>query len=127
MNPQHDTTKQIGDRGEALAIEALTAAGYAIVDHNLHIGDVEVDVVAQHHNRLVFVEVKTRKADSLDWRYGIDSAKIRRLARAGATYIRSRNLPYELQIDAILITMMPDGTARTEHLPDITLPPVRRR
>ncbi len=120
-------TKIIGNQGEDLATELLTAAGYAITDRNLRIGTVEVDIVAQHHNRMIFVEVKTRKADPEDWRYGIDSNKIRRIARAGANYVKSRNLPHEVQIDAILITNMPDGTASAQHIPDITLPPVRRR
>ncbi len=120
-------TTEIGHRGEDAATELLTAAGYAIVDRNVLIGNVEVDIIAQHFNRIVFVEVKTRKADSPDWRYGIDSAKIRRLSRAAATYVRSRNLPHEVQIDAILITNHPDGTATADHYPDTPIPPLRSR
>lgn len=120
-------TKSIGNAGEALATELLTAAGYAIVERNAVVGRVEVDIIAQHHNRIIFVEVKTRGADTLDWRYGIDSAKIQRLARAAAGYVRSRNLPHEVQIDAILITNQADGTCSAEHIPDISLPPLRRR
>lgn len=128
MSSDRPTTRQTGDGGESLAAEVLAAAGYAIVERNARIGNVEVDIIAQHHNRLVFVEVKTRKADALDWRYGIDAAKIRRLARAGATYVRSRNLPYEVQIDAVLVTLRADGSLPdVEHIADITLPPMRRR
>ena len=128
MTTGRHTTKEIGDGGETLATEALTAAGYAIVERNVRVGNVEVDIVAQNHDRLVFVEVKTSKADSMDWRYGIDRAKIRRLARAGATYVRSRELPYEVQIDAILVTSRPDGAGcDVEHLRDIALPPMCRR
>lgn len=128
MSSDRPTTRQTGDGGESLAAEVLASAGYAIVERNARIGNVEVDIIAQHHNRLVFVEVKTRKADALDWRYGIDAAKIRRLARAGATYVRSRNLPYEVQIDAVLVTLRADGSLPdVEHIADITLPPMRRR
>lgn len=123
------TTKAIGNRGEDLAEQALTAAGYAIVDRNPQIGRVEVDIIAQHHNRLVFVEVKTRSEESAatDWRCGIDSAKIARIARAAHNYIVARNLPYQAQIDAIIVTNHPDGTVSVSHIPDITPPPLRRR
>lgn len=120
-------TKEIGGEGELIARQTLTAAGYAIVDTNVIIGNVEVDVIAQNHNRMIFVEVKTRKADAEDWRYGIDDAKIRRLSRAGANYVRSKNLPHEVQIDAILVTNYPDSTYSVDHIPDITMPPIRRR
>lgn len=122
------TTKSIGNSGEDLATQVLTAAGYAIVERNARIGRVEVDILAQHHNRLVFVEVKTRSEESadIDWRYGIDPKKIARIARAAHNYVVTRNLPYEVQIDAILITNRPDGTTSTDHIPDITPPPLRR-
>ena len=121
------TTKQIGNVGENVATDLLTAAGYAIVERNARVGNVEVDIIARCHNRLIIVEVKTRKDDHIDTNYGIDSAKLRRLARAGSNYVRSRNLPLEVQIDVVLITTHPDGTYSTEHIPDICLPPFRRR
>lgn len=121
------TTRQIGMAGEELASQLLAAAGYAIVERNAVVGRVEVDVIASHHNRIVFVEVKTRRAGTLDSRYGMTPDKISRLARAAATYVRSRNLPHEVQIDVILITNHADGSADAEHIPDITLPPLRRR
>lgn len=119
------TTKEIGNAGESLAAELLVAKGYAIVERNVVIGKVEVDIVAQDHNRVVIVEVKTRKEG-----YGIDAAKIRRLARAAASYVKSRDLPHEVQIDVILVTNHADGRSTAEHFEDICLPPVctmRRR
>lgn len=124
------TTKEIGNAGESLAAELLVAKGYAIVERNVVIGKVEVDIVAQDHNRVVIVEVKTRKEGNLDPRYGIDAAKIRRLARAAASYVKSRDMPHEVQIDVILVTNHADGRSTAEHFEDICLPPVctmRRR
>lgn len=120
MNP-------IGKIGEDLACEYLTGQGYAIIRRNAIVGNVEVDIIAQRDTRLVIVEVKTRKADHLDVSFGIDREKMRRLCRAGSNYVKMLNLPFEVQIDAILITNNPDGSSSIEHLEDIALPPRRRR
>lgn len=121
------TTKEIGNAGERLAEQLLTGKGYAIVERNARIGNVEVDILAQHDNRIVIVEVKTRGEDHFDERFGIDRDKLRRLARAGDTYVRTNNLPHEVQIDAVLITNNADGSIGIEHCEDISMPPMRRR
>lgn len=121
------TTKEIGDAGEQLACEELTAKGYAIVDRNVRVGGVEVDILAQGAGRLVICEVKTRGAEHLDARFGIDRQKLLRLARAGASYVKMKNLPLEVQVDVVLVTNYPDGRSEVEHLEDIMMPPRRRR
>lgn len=121
------TTRAIGNRGEDLAAELLASKGYAIVDRNVRFGDVEIDIIAQFNSRLIIVEVKTRKHDHEDPHFALDRTKINRLARAGAAYIKARNIPLDLQIDAVLIVNMPDGTHTIDHLEDIALPPMRRR
>ncbi|MCM1310956.1 MAG: YraN family protein [Bacteroides sp.] len=121
------TTKEIGNAGEELAAEELAGKGYAIIDSNVLIGNVEVDILAQAGGRLVVVEVKTRSADHLDERFGIDRNKLQRLCRAGANYVKIKNLSLEVQIDTILITNYPDGRSELQHLEDIALPPMRRR
>lgn len=121
------STKSIGDRGEQLVFDFLVAKGYAIVDRNLRVGNVEVDILAMYGNRIVVVEVKTRKAGHLDSDFGIDRAKILRLARAGANYVKQKNLPHEVQIDLVLVTSGDDfGSVEIEHLEDVALPPMRR-
>lgn len=121
------TTKDIGNEGEAIAREELGGKGYAIIDSNTVIGGVEVDILAQSNRRLVVVEVKTRKEGHQDRDFGIDRKKILRLCRAGASYVKSKDLPLEVQIDAILITNHEDGHYDVEHLEDIAMPPRRRR
>ena len=117
---------QIGKIGEDLACGLLTGKGYAIIKRNAIVGGVEVDILAQHDSRLVIVEVKTRKADHWDPHFGLDREKMRRLCRAGASYVKSQNLPLEVQIDAVLIVNNPDGSSSIDHLEDIALPPRRR-
>lgn len=119
------STKDIGNAGEQEAAELLTGKGYAIVDRQVRIGRVEVDILAQKGNRIVLVEVKTRREDHFDDDFAIDREKLFRLSRAADSYVRMKNLPHEVQIDAVLVTNHPDGTCSLVHLEDITLPPRR--
>lgn len=123
----HMTTKDIGNAGETLACELLASKGYAIVGRNVVIGRIEIDILAMHANRIVIVEVKTRKEDHLDPDFGLDREKIYRLCRAGSAYVKANNLPHEVQIDAVLITVAADGALSLDHIEDIALPPRRRR
>ena len=120
------STKDIGNAGELEATELLTGKGYAIIDTQVRIGGVEVDILAQKHNRVVLVEVKTRREDHFDNNFAIDREKLSRLARAGDSYVRMKDMPHEVQIDAVLVTKHPDGTRSLVHLEDITMPPRRR-
>ena len=56
--PDHD---QLGPRGERLARERLSAAGYRIVETNYACRGGEVDIIAQEAGDAVFVEVRTRR------------------------------------------------------------------
>ncbi len=120
-------TTKIGNAGEQEATELLTGKGYAIIDRQAHIGRVEVDIIAQKGNRIILVEVKTRKEGHVDDNFAMDREKLSRLARAADSYVRMKNLPHEVQIDAVLVTNHPDGTSSLVHLEDISLPPRRYR
>lgn len=121
------TTKDIGNAGEQIAADLLASKGYAIVERNAQVGNVEIDIIAARGNRIVMVEVKTRREDHLDDNFGLDPHKMHRLARAANSYVQVKNLPHEVQIDAVLITNRADGSHSVEHLEDIALPPRRRR
>lgn len=127
MISPRQTTKAIGRQGEVLAAELLASKGYAIVDNNVRLGDVEIDIIAQFNTRLIIVEVKTRRFDHEDPDFAIDRHKINRLARAGAAYLKSKKMPLDLQIDVVLVVNQPDGSYSIDHLEDIALPPMRRR
>ena len=52
----------IGRFGESLAEQALTNAGYNVIDHNWRGSVGEIDLVAIQNDYLIFVEVKVRKS-----------------------------------------------------------------
>ena len=79
-----------GARGEALAADYLKSRGFTVLEQNYRCRSGEIDLVAQQGNRLVFVEVKTRKSTL----YGepkefVNPAKQRRLRSAAMHYLMS--------------------------------------
>ena len=54
------TTKQIGDRGEQIAVNYLRLRGYTVKERNYRAGHYEIDIIASRWRTIAFVEVKTR-------------------------------------------------------------------
>ncbi len=50
-----------GKKGEQAAVRFLKKQGYRIVEKNYRHTAGEIDIVAEHDRKLVFVEVKTRR------------------------------------------------------------------
>ena len=115
--PQHF---ELGERGEALAVEHLRACAYQIVAANfsLPIGrntrdaivNAEIDIVAYDEATLCFIEVKTRASDDFaPPQANVDLRKRRQIARAGRGYRRMLGLidaPY--RYDVITVVAKPD-------------------
>lgn len=107
---------ELGERGEALALEHLERSGYRIVAANfsLPIGrntrDVivhaEIDLVAYDGGTLCFVEVKTRASDEIaPPQMNVDLRKRRQIARAARAYRRMFGLmdaPYRYDVVTVI-------------------------
>lgn len=117
----------IGSWGEEQAKEYLIGQGYAILDTNARFGKNELDIVARHHDRIVFVEVKTRTDDEFDPLDAVDSKKIAHLCRGAEAYVRAFNIPHPVQFDVIVVIGEPGKEARISHYPDAFLPPLSCR
>jgi len=70
--PSADPRQQLGRDGEATARATLKARGYVILAERFRVAQGEIDLIARHGDTIVFVEVKTRRAD----RYGGGSAAV---------------------------------------------------
>ena len=55
--------KELGARGEELAVRYLKNRGYRILERNYRIKLGEIDIIARDRNTLVFVEVKARSSN----------------------------------------------------------------
>ena len=117
------TTRELGLRGEELAVAYLAQLGFQIVaanfivpvgrNRNDAIVNAEIDVVAYEAAVLCFVEVKTRTSD---WfappTANVDLRKQRQVTRAAHAYRRMFELteaPY--RFDVVSIVLPPEAEA----------------
>jgi putative endonuclease len=107
---------ELGDRGEALALEYLERAGYRTVAANLSLPigrntrdvvvNAEIDLIAYDGGTLCFIEVKTRASDEIaPPQMNVDLRKRRQIARAARAYRRMFGLidaPYRYDVVTVI-------------------------
>jgi putative endonuclease len=101
--------RETGILGEKLAKDYLKKRGYRIRESNYRCPEGEVDIIAEHNDYLVFVEVKTRR--SLEFgspEESITAEKRERLRAVAAHYQQTHDkLPQLWRIDVVAIELGP--------------------
>jgi putative endonuclease len=112
MMRRHET----GMIGEDLACDFLGNNGYKIIDRNFRCSSGEIDIIAQHQNTLVFVEVRTKSSRQFGSpEESITPIKMEHLRNVAAFYRQSHNnLPESWRIDVIAIEM--NGRGRVSRI-----------
>jgi putative endonuclease len=92
-----DPRHSLGQRGEDYVATRMIQAGYTIRDRNWrHAPLGEIDIVAQHGDRIVFVEVRTRRGPvraAVEWALSsVDSHKQARLVELAQAYLDAHEL-----------------------------------
>ena len=64
--------KMLGDQGESYVAEYLRTRGYHILEQKYRTKSGEIDLIADDHGTLVFIEVKTRSS----FLYGIPAEAV---------------------------------------------------
>lgn len=117
----------LGDRGERSAARYLRKNKYRILHKNYVIGKLEVDIIAENADYLVFAEVKTRTyCEENQERFGspkmaVDRKKQANLLSAAAAYISRFPTDKQLRFDVIEVYTSPDNGQRVlsvEHIPN---------
>ena len=118
-----------GHWGEEVAAGYLRRQGYTILHRNYRVGHRDLDIVALRDDVLAFVEVKTRRENSLvDAELAVDGRKIQSVSIAANSYIKRFNISALIRFDVITVVGSPSGTYRINHIEDAFLPiPVYRR
>ncbi len=100
-----DPRHRLGRRGEDYAAQRLAALGYVLLARNWRCPAGEIDLVAEQHGTLVFVEVRTRRGDRLGTpEESITPAKRARLIAAAQTYLDEHGqLDRDWRIDLVAI------------------------
>jgi putative endonuclease len=112
-----------GFSGESAAASFLQKKGYKILQKNFKIRYGEIDIIAIHKNTLVFIEVKTRSSEDFGSPLeAITPWKLKSVIKTAEVYqLSHKNLPELLRIDAVAVTMKPDGKVDSiEHVENIT-------
>ena len=103
--------KQLGQRGEDLAVAHLEKRGYVVRKRNWRCPAGEIDIVAEDGGCLVFVEVRTRRG----LEYGtpeesVTPAKQAKLMEVAQTYLQEHSWDGDWRIDVVAVEMTSRGT-----------------
>lgn len=114
-------SSQIGDEGEQMAADYLTARGYQILARKFVCQQGEIDIVAQKGEVLIFAEVKNYSEasyhDALD---ALTPLKIKKVIRAAEVYLWQYQVSDNLEIrfDVVAIDRKQGGVPDLKHIPD---------
>ena len=115
-----DVRHVAGQRGEDLAAEHFERLGFEVLARNHRTRFGELDLVACDGDTLVFVEVKTRRADAREpWESLHDRkrSQVRRMAVAWLAEGTDRPFGAQLRFDAVAILLDANGNlVRLDHL-----------
>ena len=110
--------RDVGTRGEQLAVKILRKSGYKILQRNYRCKLGEIDIVCYDRGTIAFVEVKTRHSDA----YGppersVTEAKKRQIAKVALHYVAEKKIEgIDFRFDVVSIFHTP-----LEKHPIITL------
>lgn len=119
----------IGALGEEIACIFLEQKGWRIIRRNYTRPWGEIDIIAQHKDRVHFVEVKSVSCENISHETANPAEKVhtekqKRLGRAIQTYLSryaSREIPWIFSV--IVVYIDPETyQARIQYLKDIALP-----
>ncbi len=124
------TTKDIGNRGEDIAVEFLCAQGYTIVERNWHCGrgvhcTGEIDIIATKGDTLHFIEVKSRASRATSGDFSPEAAltekKIERIRLAIDGYLQQQNYLGKVSMSLIAINLQRDEPPAIRLYEDIRI------
>jgi putative endonuclease len=111
--------KEIGQRGEEMAVAYLQNLGYKVLERNYRCKLGEVDIIARDNDTLVFIEVRTRS--SLDFglpQESINRRKRHQISKVALEYMirrKLKNIP--ARFDVVAISLEP-GKENVDHIKD---------
>lgn len=118
------THNKLGAAGEIAAREYLCGKGYKIRDTNWRYHHLELDIVAENPDYIIFIEVKTRSSlyfanpeDAVSYR------KMSRLINAAEAYMASKKISKDFRFDILSIVVI-GNRYHFNHIEDAFLPPV---
>jgi len=121
MAESHD----LGQKGEVLAADHLTKAGFKILFRNWKWGKHEIDLIAENKDFIIFAEVKTRSDDyQMHPVTAVTKEKQKSIIFAADGYIKRYKIDKESRFD--VITVIKAGEEfQIDHIEDAFYPTLR--
>jgi len=85
-------SKLLGNLGENLIANWLYEKGFTVLVKNFSIRIGEIDIIAQKHDLIVFVEVKTRKKSSFPLSTVIVPSKQRKIIKTAKLFLAKNEI-----------------------------------
>jgi len=115
----------LGQKGEELAADHLKNAGFKILFMNWKWGKHEVDIIAENHDFVIFVEVKTRNDDfQMHPITAVTREKQKSIIFAANGYLQKFGIDKEARFDVITVVKSNDSF-QIDHLEDAFYPTLR--
>lgn len=113
-------TKDLGSKGEKLALEKIISQGYKVIDKNFTCKIGEIDIIAKDKDILVFIEVrsKSKRSSGLP-QETVNKKKQQKIRRVAEYYLLKNNL-WELicRFDVVGIVWQSTGEPQVEIIQD---------
>lgn len=114
------TPTEKGNLGEEAVCRWLTERGYRILERNFRVRGGEIDIIAAKDEDLCFVEVKTRKPDSLESGFeAVNKRKERLMIRAAYLYCEKNEINDEdwyIRYDIAAVTLLQDRVTEIDYV-----------
>jgi putative endonuclease len=110
--------RDLGQRGEKLAAAYLQNQGYTITATNWRCTLGELDIIARKDDTLVFVEVRTRNAQTTEEAFAsLSLHKQIRLQRLAYAYLSAHELDeIDWRVDVVAVAILRSGQPVIEHV-----------
>jgi len=129
MNHEHDPRrkkKELGKRGEEVALRFLKKKGYRIIEKNYACKMGEMDIIAKEKDTLVFIEVKTRTSALFGPpQLAVNFSKQRQLSKVALNYLKENRLEEakaRFDVVAILLGQKEEGIELIRNAFDLNWP-----
>jgi putative endonuclease len=103
--------KELGKKGEDLALRFLKKRGYRIIEQNYVCKMGEMDLIAKEKDTLAFIEVKTRTSTAFGPpQLAVNSSKQRQLSKVALYFLKEKKLEdVKARFDVVAIILDQNG------------------
>lgn len=111
-------SKNIGNTGENIACDyILKVQNKKIIARNYHSRYGEIDIISRDDKYINFIEVKTRKSNSIiDGVYSVDKTKQIKIIKTAAIYLMKNDVDLQPKFDVVLITTHSGKNYKVEYI-----------